>query len=128
MTQRNFAEMGSRFLARASLATLWLALTPTPGIGFQGLQPLRDAVGSETRATFERTGQALPPKASAPNKRVAPRPTSPGFWYSPQIVEDRRAPVQGTPIRPVPVPPMFPTPASPGLPSAVQPPNPGGRR
>jgi hypothetical protein len=72
--------------------------------------------------------------AKAPGQTSSPVPPSPksrkqapGFWYSPQIVEDRRAPVQGTPIRPVPIPPMFPTPASPGLPSAVQPPSQGGK-
>jgi hypothetical protein len=110
------------------MAALWLALTATSTAGLHGLRPVRDAMANDATFPFERTAQTLPPKTSAPTKPGTPRSTSPGFWYSPQIVEDRRAPVQGAPIRPVPIPPMFPTPASPGLPSAVQPPSPGGRR
>jgi hypothetical protein len=92
-----------------------------------GAEPLFAACAGAPTFTFHRTGQKRNPSATPPKQARKPRNTAPGFWYSPQIVEDRRAPVQGAPIRPVPIPPMFPTPASPGLPSAVQPPSPGGK-
>jgi len=54
-------------------------------------------------------------------RNKAKKPLTPGYWYSPDIVKERDAPLRSMPIKPTPVPPMFPAPTPYGPPGAVQP-------
>jgi hypothetical protein len=54
-------------------------------------------------------------------RNKARKQVTPGYWYSPDIVTNRDAPLRSMPIKPTPVPPMFPTPAPYGPPGSLQP-------
>jgi hypothetical protein len=70
--------------------------------------------------TSSRSGSGDKTRQSA-HRNKARKPVTPGYWYSPDIVTNRDAPLRSMPIKPTPVPPMFPAPTPYGPPGALQP-------